>query len=324
MSPARRGCPPAAATNSPPGFNLPLPLPMADKPNSDRGGAARHGTASHIAGATAEKKTPWAVIGIAAVVVLGIVAVLFNDPNKDERNFGKALENPESRANSSSRGQRGGFKLPDSTAVKMGAESSVRIPPNYLSQNRGVGVIGTAQFTALPPTGEGARLFRVRARKVSVSSNGGLFVITAFPEDKEVFIKAVDNALTIHPNTEEKETVELAAGPGMAIDDAGRTRVLTQAESDGAFSWVDGNFTVNAMPLGQTIPLVLQRWYNTNAQTGDKSLDTRAVTAKMSLESSKQALEMINAATSTHIEFRGDTLTLMDGAGKVAAPAKKK
>lgn len=298
---------------------------MADKPESNRGSAARHGAASHIAGATAEKKAPWAVIGIAAVAVIGIVAFLFNDPNKSERNFGKAIENPEGRSNASSRGQRGGFKLPDSTAVKMGAESSIRIPPNYLTQNRGVGVVGTAQFTALPPTGAEALPFRARARKVSVASKGGSFVVTAFPEDKEVFIKAIDNALTIHPNTEEKTTVELAAGPGMAVDNAGKTRVLTQAESDGAFSWVDGSYTVNAMSLGQTIPLVLQRWYNTNAQTGDKSLDTRPVTAKMSLESSKQALEMINAASSTHIEFRGDTLTLVDGAAKAAAaPAKKK
>ena len=272
-----------------------------------------------------KRRHPGPYIGIAAVVVIGIVAFLFNDPNKAERNFGKAVENPEGRSNSSSRGQRGGFKLPDSTAVKMGAESSVRIPPNYIKENRGVGVIGTAQFTALPiGMGEGALPFRVRARKVGISSNGGTFIVTAYPEDKEVFVKAVDNPLTIHANTDEKTETQLAVGPGIAVDATGKTRVLTQAESDGAFSWVDGNFTANAMPLGQTIPLVLQRWYNTNAQTGDKSLDTRPVTAKMTLESSKQALEMINASTTTHIEFRGDTLTLVDGAGKAAAPAPAK
>ena len=206
----------------------------------------------------------------------------------------------------------------------MGAETSVRIPPNFLTQNRGVGLIGTAQFTALPASGEGGLPFRVRSRKVGIASNGGTFIVTAFPEDKEVFVKAVDNPLTIHPNTEEKATTELAPGLGMAISADGKTRPLTQAESDGAFSWVDGKFTANAMPLSQAIPLVLQRWYNTNVQTGDKSLDSRPVTAQMTLESSKEALQMINTATSTHIEFRGDTLTLVDGAAKAAAPAKKK
>ncbi|MEP6836086.1 MAG: FecR domain-containing protein [Gemmatimonas sp.] len=298
---------------------------MADRPDSNRSGAARRGTATHIAGATAEKKAPWAVIGIAAVAVIAIVAFLFNDPNKAERNFGKAVEGSDARSNASSRGQRGGFKLADSTAVKMGSETTVRIPPNFLKENRGVGVVGTAQFTAGPASGAGGLPFRVRARNVGVMSNGGTFIVTAFAEDKDVYVKAVDNALTVHPKADEKDTVAVPAGPGMAISADGKTRALSQAESDGAFSWVDGSYTANAMPLSQTIPLVLQRWYNTNAQVGDKSLESRPVTAKMTLESSKQALEMINAATNTHIEFRGDTLTLVDGVGKAAGakPAAK-
>lgn len=299
---------------------------MAERPESSRSSNARHGAASHIAGATAEKKTPWLVIGFAAVVVIALVMFLFNDPNKDLRNFGKSLESADGRSNASSRGQRGGFTLPDSTAVKMGAESSIRIPPNYLTQNRGVGVVGTAMFTARPPEGDIALPFRVRVRKVDAASNGGSFVVSAFPEDAEVFIKAIDNPVTVHANTDKKESVELAAGPGMAVDSTGKTRTLSQAESEHAFSWVDGNMTVNAMPLAQTIPLVMQRWYNTNAAIGDKSLESRPVTATMSLESSGEALDSIGKAASVHIEFRGDTLTLVDGAPPVKAvkPAGKK
>ncbi|MGV3710412.1 MAG: hypothetical protein ACO1Q7_16390 [Gemmatimonas sp.] len=277
-----------------------------------------------MSGATSERKTPWAIIIVALVAVGGVIAFLSNDPMRAEREFGKSLDSQEARSNSSSRGQRGGFKLGDSTAVTMGAETSIKIPPSFPAKNRGVGVIGTAKFVPAPATGEGALPFRVRSRKVLVTSTGAGFIVTAFPEDKEVMIKAVDGSVTVHPNSEEQETQQVSAGPGIAVSDDGKHRALTQEESDAAFSWVDGTLTTNAMPLAQTIPLVLQRWYNTNANIGDKSLETRPVTAKMSLESSKTALEMINAATSTHIEFRGDSLTLVDGAPKAAAPAKKK
>lgn len=296
-------------------FNL--PLPMADRPQSNRSGAA-HSAASRVAGATAEKKTPWAVIGIAGVVLVGVIAFLFNDPNKDERNFGKAIENPDGRSNSSARGQRGAFTLPDSTAVKIGPETTIRIPPNYNTQVRGVGVIGAAHITTKPGAGEKPLPFRVRSRNVGVESKGGVFMVTAFPEGKEIFVKAVENGLTIHPKADEKETQELAVGPGIAISDSGTVRPLSQPESDVAFAWSDGNFNIAAMPLDQTIPLVLQRWYNTNVAIGDKSIASRPVTATMKLESSKGALDAIAAAAGVHMEFRGDTLTLVDG----AAPAK--
>lgn len=279
-----------------------------------------------MAGATAEKKAPWAVIGIAGVVVVGIVAFLMNDPNKDERNFGKAIESLDGRSNSSARGQRGAFTLPDSTNVKIGPETSIRIPPNYNTQVRGVGVVGAALITTRPGTGEKPLPFRVRTRNIGIMSTGGAFMVSSYPEGKEVYIKAVENGLTIHPNAGDKAEQTLAVGPGIAISDSGTVRPLTQPESDAAFSWSDGTLNVVAMPLEQTIPLVLQRWYNTNASIGDKSLNSRPVTATMSLEGSKGALDAINASAATHIEFRGDTLTLVDGAAPAAAakPAKKK
>ncbi|MEO7997929.1 MAG: FecR domain-containing protein [Gemmatimonadaceae bacterium] len=299
---------------------------MADRPESSRGGAARHGAASRVAGATAEKKTPWAVIGIAGVVLVGVIAFLFNDPNKEERNFGKAIESADGRSNSSARGQRGAFTLPDSTNVKIGPESSIRIPPNYNTQVRGVGVVGAAQITTRPGTGEKPLPFRVRTRNVGIMSTGGVFMVSAYPEGKEVFVKAVENGLTIHPKADDKAEQQLAVGAGIAISDSGTVRPLSQPESDGAFAWAGGNLNIAAMPLEQTIPLILQRWYNTNAALGDKALGSRPVTATMSLEGSKGALDAINASAGTHIEFRHDTLTLVDGAvaAKPAAPAKKK
>ena len=295
---------------------------MADRPESSRNANAAHGAASRLAGATAEKKAPWLVIAIAGIVVVGIVAFLMNDPNKDERNFGKAIESLDGRSNSSARGQRGAFTLPDSTAVKIGPETSIRIPPNYNTQVRGVGVLGAAHITTRPGSGDKPLPFRVRARNVGIMSTGGAFMVTSFPENNEVFVKAVENGLTIHPKADDKGEQTLAVGPGIAVSDSGTVRPLTQAESDVAFSWSDGNLSVANMPLEQTLPLVLQRWYNTNVSLADKSLGSRPVSATMSLDGSKGALDAINTAANTHLEFRGDTLTLFDGA-EAAKGAKK-
>lgn len=283
---------------------------------AERIGPRKHVTAAKVAGGDDGKKTPWIALGIAGILVIAIVAFLFNDPNKGERDFGKALTSEESRKIPTARGQRGTTKLPDSSTVRLAPETMLTIPPKGY---RGAGIEGAAHFVVVPDSAS----FRVRSRKVSVESKGGALAVTSYPEDKEVFVRSIEGSLTVHPNVEAKETVELAAGPGMAINEAGVTRMLTQPESDAAFAWVDGNFSLTAVPLVGTIP-ILQRWYNTPVSLADKSLESRPVTAMLKLDSSKDALDAIQAAASVHITFRGDTLTLADGAPPVAPAAKKK
>jgi ferric-dicitrate binding protein FerR (iron transport regulator) len=280
---------------------------------AERIGPRKNSTAAKVAGTEDRKKTPWVALGISGVIVIAIVAFLLNDPNKAERDFGKQLESAESRKIPTARGQRAGTSLLDSSvAVRLAPETMLIIPP---VGSRGAGIEGAAHFVVKPDSAS----FRVRLRKVGVESKGGTLAVTSYPEDKEVFVKAIDGELTVHPNVDERETVPLAAGPGMAINEAGVTRMLTQPESDAAFAWVDGNYALTNVPLVGTIP-ILQRWYNTPVALADKSLESRPVTAVLKLDSSKDALEMIQAAASVHITFKGDTLTLADG----APPAAKK
>jgi ferric-dicitrate binding protein FerR (iron transport regulator) len=284
---------------------------------AERIGPRKSSTAAKVAGVDDRKKTPWVALGIAGVAVVGVLAFLMNDPNKGEREFGKALDSEESRKVPTARGQRAGTTLADSSVVvRLGPETMLTIPPKG---HRGAGVEGTAHFVVSPDSNS----FRVRLRKVGVEAKGGTLAVTSFPEDKEVFVKAIDGPLTIHPNVDSKETVELAVGPGMAVAEGGVTRMLTQPESDALFAWIDGNFALNAVPLVSTIP-IMQRWYNTPVALADKSLEARPVTAVLKLDSSKDALDLIQAAASVHITFKGDTLTLADGAPPAAPAAKKK
>ena len=287
---------------------------MSDKPDHTHG--KFHGTAAHIADATEPRKVPWVTLGISGVIVIAIVVFLFNDPNKGERDFGKALASEEARKIPTARGQRAGTKLPDSSAVRLAPETMLTIPPKG---HRGAGIEGAAHFVVLPDSGS----FRVRSRNVGVESKGGALAVTSYPEDKEVFVKAIEGALTVHPNVDAKETVKLEVGPGMAINEAGVTRMLTQPESDGAFAWIDGHFALNNVPLVGTIP-ILQRWYNTVVALADRSLEARPITAMIKLDSSKEALDVIQAAAKVHITFRGDTLTLADGTSPAATGARKK
>ncbi|GEM_PF-2446054 len=283
---------------------------------AERIGPRRNATAAKVAGVDDGKKTPWIALGIAGIAVVAVVAFLFSDPNKGERDFGKLLGSEESRKVPTARGQRGQTKLPDSSTVRLAPETMLTIPPKGV---RGAGIEGSAHFVVQPDSSA----FRVRVRKVGVELKSGTLAVSSFPEDKEVFVKAIDGSLTVHPNVEAKETAELAAGPGMAINEAGVTRMLTQPESDAAFAWIDGNYSLTAVPLVGTLP-VLQRWYNTPVALADKSLESRPVTAVLKLDSSKDALDMIQAAASVHIVFKGDTLTLADGAPPAPPPAKKK
>ncbi|MDQ6611665.1 MAG: FecR domain-containing protein [Gemmatimonadota bacterium] len=301
-------------------------MPHSEETKREAGLAARHGAATHIQAATTHT-TPIIpiVIGVIAVVAIGVF--LLNDPNKQEREFGKAVESADARGLGSARGQRGALTLADSTAVKLAPETQIKVPPGFNAQVHGVSVNGAVQLTVKPITGEKALPFRVRARKVSITSTGGVLLVRAYDDDPAVYVMAKDGALTVRPSVDEKASSTLAAGQSMAIANDGTTKMLTPAEASGEFSWVDGNYTLNAVPLSGVLP-VLQRWYNTQARINDPALLTRPVSAVLKLDSSKEALDAIGMAANVHIVYVGDTLTLADGApnasNKVPAKAPKK
>ena len=288
--------------------------------------AGRSGAGAKIDTVTT-RKAPIIPIVVGAVVVVAVGAFLLNDPNKEERDFGKSIESADVRAQGSARGQRGSFTLPDSTSVKLGPETQLKVPPGFNAQVHGLTVTGAIQLTIKPITAEKALAFRVRARKVSIVSKGGVLLVRDYDDDKAVYVMAKDGPLTIRPSVDEKATVPLATGQSMSIANDGTTKMLSADEAAGAFSWVDGTYTLTAVPLSGVLP-VLQRWFNTQATIPDKSLATRPVTAVLKLDSSKEALEAIGMAANVHIAYRGDTLTLADGApsaaNKVPAKAPKK
>ncbi|MEP6765457.1 MAG: FecR domain-containing protein, partial [Gemmatimonadaceae bacterium] len=209
-----------------------------------------------------KRKAPVIPLVIGLIVVIAIGAFLMNDPNKEEREFGKSVESTDARAQSSARGQRGALTLADSTNVKLGPETTVKIPPGFNAQVHGVLVLGAVSLSIKPITGEKALAFRVRAKKVSVASKGGTLLVRAYEDDPTVYVMAKEGDVTVRPNVDEKEAKPLTAGQAMSIDANGATKMLSAEETAGAFSWVDGNYTLNAVPLSGVLP-VLQRWYNT-------------------------------------------------------------
>lgn len=285
-------------------------------------GAARN-VASHVE--TEKKKTPMAVIGVVVVILAVGGYFLLHDPNKAGRELGQKLNNPEAHSIPSGKGQQGAVTLGDSTVVKLGSESSIKIPVQYNQTVHGVSLIGTGLFTVKPITGEKAMPYRVRARNVDVISNGGSFALRSYDkEDADVKVMARDGNLSVNPNNESADVQPLAAGSGVSIDKDGKVRPLTKDEIDQAFGWADGTITVANMPLSQVATL-MDRWYSTVVRL-EKGVESKPVTAQIPLASSKQALDAVSTAAGVHTVFHGDSLYFADGAppAEKAAPAKKK
>ena len=301
-------------------------MPHSEETKREAGQAARHGAATHMQ-AVSTNKTPIIPLVAGGIAVIAVVAFLLNDPNKEERDFGKSVESADARGLGSARGQRGALTLADSTLVKLAPETQMKVPPGFNAQVHGVSVNGAVQLTVKPVVGEKALAFRVRARKVSVVSKGGVLLVRDYDDDSAVYVMAKEGALTVRPTVDEKASSTLTAGQSMSIANNGTTKMLTPEEANAAFSWVDGNYTLNAVPLSGVVP-ILQRWYNTQARVDDKALLARPVSAVLKLDSSKDALEAIGMAANVHILYKGDTLTLADGApnagNKVPAKAPKK
>lgn len=260
---------------------------------------------------------PTVIIAVAAVAIVG--AMKWADATGSDYAATKALQSSDARAVSASRGQRGKSTLNDGSVARIGSETKIKIPSAFGTTIRTLEVSGAASFAVA--AGQ-AKPFVVRAGNAIVTATGTQFGVRAFDDDSSAIVSVDEGSVSVSVKDERGDT-PLAAGKALRIGKDGKVVPLDDNARDQAFSWMRDSLVYTNVPVSVILP-DLNRWFDLKARLGDPSLGTRAVSLRVSLSSSGDALKALADAASLSIGFDKDEKVVLGDNTAPAKPAKKK
>jgi ferric-dicitrate binding protein FerR (iron transport regulator) len=259
----------------------------------------------------AEKKSKVGpIVGIVAFILVGGGLLLYLNRAGSEAALEKAFQSPDVASYTSKAGQTAKTHFEDSTALNLGADTKLVVPPGYAQRWRAVQLDGTVELT--PPPNADPPLDIRASRNVSVVSSGGTVGVHSFTTDSWTAVRVKGGSADVKAPG---GTRTITDGQGVIVDSTGTVRDATPTEIGDAFSWVDGNLTITNQPLGEAIKRI-RRWYNMELNVKDKALLERPVTLSATITESGQMVDALQAAAKVKFGYDGGRMILTDASGK--------
>lgn len=278
----------------------------------------RHETAAHLSQVAKPRVSKYAILG--GLVLLAVVAIplYFANRGAEVTNAGQALAKNDVHEMKSAAGQRGTVKLEDGTELRLGSASVVKITPAFPRDFHAAQATGAALFK-VPADEKNPLLLKVGSAWIYAS--GADFMVRSFPDDSgTALIKVLNGSVKVTAGDVEKP---LAAGAMLFVSKSGAFADVSSDQAAGAFSWPDGNFVTQNLPLRQVLS-ELKKWYALEIIPRDTTILNRPVSMTASLESSKDAITALETAGSVKLGFEGLAMVMHDGTAKVAKPVTRK
>jgi ferric-dicitrate binding protein FerR (iron transport regulator) len=271
--------------------------------------AARHGAAQHVA--SLAKRPAWQLpTGVAAVLAVTIFgAIRWADVAGADSAINSALASPDARTVSTIAGQLAATSLSDGSKVRLGADTKLRIPPNFGGGTRAVQLDGAGAFTVAP---NAKKPFVVRAGPAYVTATGTEFDVRAYPNESAVTVRVRSGTTNVRASGTSRA---LGAGQSVTLAKDGTMSNPTPGAVDEAFAWTDANFVVNGQPLRAVLPQIV-RWYGMDLKVPDQALLTRPVTMRSKLSSSREAIAALESSAHLKFGYEDKAMVLRDAAAK--------
>lgn len=195
--------------------------------------------------------------------------------------------------------------LNDGSRVRLNADSELRFPIKFASNERKVFLKGEAYFEVQHDT---ARPFRVDVyHDAMVEVLGTEFNINAYPENKKIFTTLVQGCVRV-ADTRSDSVVMLKPNQQAVL--AGGEITVREVDPEEYITWINGRFYFERMPL-EEILLQLERWYDLQVFWTNESLKSYEFTGAVWRDNSiRQTLDMIEKTTDVHFSVSGRTVTV--------------
>jgi transmembrane sensor len=217
----------------------------------------------------------WPAAAAAALVLAGTVLWRLRAPAAAPREYATA------------RGQRAELSFSDGSRVLLGVDSRLRVPRDYGVRERAVELEGQAYFLVR----HDPRLpFRVRTRHGTTEDLGTAFDVRVYDEEHYLQVVVAAGRVALR-SARGADSVALTLKPrDRAVIDARGNAMTTSGVSLRQYlAWTRGALVFNDAPLTSVIAQ-LNRWYDLDIQTGDRSLDDERLTISFTTQSADEAM----------------------------------
>jgi transmembrane sensor len=210
-------------------------------------------------------------------------------------------------------GQRLSVTLVDGTQLTLAPASRVQLAADYGVRTRELSLNGEAVFTVVH---DGARPFRVRARKVVTEDVGTRFGVRAYGTDSSVRVVVADGAVALADAGHRPwpaaaaQTTQLSAGDVAVVYTAGHVGIMRHVELEPYFAWTEGRLVFENTPLPD-VANALARWYGVRVEIGDATLRRRHLTLTLTPQALDAALGIIVPVAGARAERRGNAYVLL-------------
>lgn len=195
--------------------------------------------------------------------------------------------------------------LNDGSRVRLNADSELRFPIKFASNERKVFLKGEAYFEVQHDT---TRPFRVDVyHDAMVEVLGTEFNINAYPENKKIFTTLVQGCVRV-ADTRSDSVIMLKPNQQAVL--SGGEITVREVDPEEYITWINGRFYFERMPL-EEILLQLERWYDLQVFWTNESLKSYEFTGAVWRDNSiRQTLDMIEKTTDVHFSVSGRTVTV--------------
>jgi ferric-dicitrate binding protein FerR (iron transport regulator) len=201
-------------------------------------------------------------------------------------------------------GQRLTLSFADGSRVLLSVGSRLRVPRDYGVRERAVELEGEAYFTVRH---DPRRPFLVRTQRGTTEDRGTAFAVRAYREERYLQVVVTSGRVALR-GARHADSVLATLRPRdrAVIDSAGDATVAADAPVEQYLAWTRGRLVFTDAPLSSVIS-ELERWYDVDIQTGDRSLDDERVTISFATESVGEALSALAKVLNTRV-MRTDRL----------------
>jgi transmembrane sensor len=214
--------------------------------------------------------------------------IVYSGKNKKDENIYNTISAPV--------GGKYSVVLPDGTQAWLNAESSIRFPTTFPTNERSVSIAGEVYFEV---TKDPQRPFRVSAPgKQEVKVLGTHFNVNAYGDEKAVTTTVLEGHVEVAVPGSKK--VRLKSGEQSSSSGHGHIAVTESIDTDEAIAWKNGMFQFDKADI-RSVMRQLSRWYNVEV-VYEGEISSKQFSGKISR--SVNATEALEILRFTGVNFR--------------------
>lgn len=205
-------------------------------------------------------------------------------------------------------GERKDFLLPDGSSVRLGSNSTLKIPRwGFGSESRDVYLSGEAFFD-VRHTAANQRFVVKAARKFEVEVLGTEFNVVARETGSRVILKKGKVQLNIRDG-HDGQKVDLRPGDVFTLDHKNQTSLKTTTLPELRDAWQGHLYIFDQTPLSE-IMSQLGEEHGIKTEFADQELAGHTISGKFSAESIDELFELIQGILAIRITRQGDNVTI--------------